>query len=64
MTLIGNSRLVQAIKSANGGYTHLLILKNTVIESGSPSSKGIKVDTPERACMLEYIYISSPHTIP
>jgi hypothetical protein len=43
---------------------NLLILKNTVIESGSPSSKGIKVDTPKRACMLEYIYISSTHTIP
>jgi len=36
-----------AIKSANGGYTHSLELKNAVIESGSSSPDGIRVDTPD-----------------
>jgi hypothetical protein len=36
-----------AIKSANGGNTHLLILKNAIIESGSSSPDGIKVDSPD-----------------
>jgi hypothetical protein len=36
-----------AIKSANGGYTHSLTLKNAVIESGSSSPEGIKVDSPD-----------------
>ncbi|HEY9004560.1 MAG TPA: hypothetical protein VIM75_00430 [Ohtaekwangia sp.] len=36
-----------AIKSANGGYTHSLEFKNAVIESGSSSPDGIKIDTPD-----------------
>jgi hypothetical protein len=36
-----------AIKSANGGYTHTLILKNAVIESGASSPEGIKIDAPD-----------------
>jgi hypothetical protein len=36
-----------AIKSAGGGYTHLLILKGAVIESGSSSPDGIRVDAPD-----------------
>jgi hypothetical protein len=36
-----------AIKSAGAGNTHLLILKNAVIESGSSSPDGIKIDAPD-----------------
>jgi hypothetical protein len=36
-----------AIKSANGGYIHTLVLKNAILESGSSSPEGIKIDSPD-----------------
>lgn len=36
-----------AIKSSNGGYIHSLTLKNAVLESGSSSPNGVKIDTPD-----------------
>jgi len=47
-------QLAPAIKSASGGYTHLLILKNAVIESGNSSPEGIRVDTPDSIEMKLY----------
>jgi len=48
------NELSPVIKSASGGHTHLLTLKNAIIEAGTSASESIRIDIPDSSNLKLY----------